>query len=296
MTLSFYYTFSQVSWFSSLESRAKITGTFFFLGPNEVAAFFTQYTMVLLGVFYYLKKGWNKWLLLALIIGNLFCVLFICSRAAYLALVVGLFLLFLVKDRKMLVLLIVVLIGWQVALPDKVKQRILQTTGDYGQLDESAERRLGIWNVSLDLFSKNPLAGIGYGVFRTLGYDLGDTHNIYIKVLVEQGVVGISILLVLMLCFFKEGYTLFRRGRDDLSKGFGLGFMACILALMVNNFFGDRFSYFELSSYLWIFAGLVSRLNRIEESEARDVYSLKQGKSPSPSVMRRRGGSLGLEQ
>src|SRR3989344_4140377 len=89
-----YYTSTQVTWFSSLESRAKITGTFEFLGPNEVAAFFNQYTLLLMSVYFAMKKGRNKLLLAGLILVNLYCVLFIFSRAAYVGIMIGMFVLF----------------------------------------------------------------------------------------------------------------------------------------------------------------------------------------------------------
>jgi hypothetical protein len=62
-----YYTVHQIHWYSNLESRSKITGTFQFLGPNEVAAFFNEYTIILLAIFYSMKKNKYKWPLLGLI-------------------------------------------------------------------------------------------------------------------------------------------------------------------------------------------------------------------------------------
>jgi len=68
------------------------------------------------------------------------------------------------------------------------------------------------------------------------------------------------IFLIVIFCFLRMGYVLYKKGEDDLSKGMGLGLMACIIVMMINNFFGDRWTYFELSAYLWILAGLVGRL------------------------------------
>ena len=99
MALMGYYTSSQVSWFSSLLSRGKIAGTFEFLGPNEVAAFYNQYTIILLSVYFFMKKGIKKTLLLLLILLNIYCMMFMYSRAAYLGAAVGLFLLFSFKNN-----------------------------------------------------------------------------------------------------------------------------------------------------------------------------------------------------
>lgn len=265
MVLMGYYTSAQVSWFSSLLSRGKISGTFQFLGPNEVAAFYNQYTVILLSVYFFMKKGIKKTLLLLLILLNTYCMMFMYSRAAYLAAAVGLFLLFAFKKRWLLIPLLLVALFWQTALPEKARERFESTTNEYGQLEESAERRVQIWEKGMELFRENFLVGIGYGVFSQLGYNLGDTHNIYVKILVEQGVVGMLIFLILIFSFIAEGFRLYAKGDDDLSKGLGLGLAVCMFVLLVNNIFGDRWSYLELSGYLWIFAGLVARLNIISQ-------------------------------
>ena len=276
MIIMAYYTVSQVGMFSALVSREKITGTFVFLGPNEVAAFLNQYTIILMSVYFFMKRKPIKLILLGLICVNLYCVLFLYSRAAYAGLAIGLFLLFLFKNRKLLLPLIMVLLLWQVVLPEKAIERIEGTKTEYGELDESSERRLVVWQKGLEIFKENSVVGIGFGVFRTLGYDLGDTHNIYVKILVEQGLVGLLIFLLVILAFMIEGFRLYKKGDDDFSKGLGLGLFVCMFVLSVNNFFGDRWSYFELSGYLWIFAGLVARLNIISSEENRPARPAKK--------------------
>lgn len=276
MAVMAYYTVSQVGMFSALVSREKITGTFVFLGPNEVAAFLNQYTIILMSVYFFIKRKSIKLILLGLIYANLYCVLFLYSRGAYAGLAIGMFLLFLFKNRKLLLPLILVLLLWQVVLPEKAIERLKGTKTEYGELDESSERRLVVWQKGLEIFKENPIVGIGFGVFRTLGYDLSDTHNIYVKILVEQGLAGLLIFLLVILAFMIEGFRLYQKGDDDFSKGLGLGLFVCMFVLLVNNFFGDRWSYFELSGYLWIFAGLVARLNIISNEENKPARPAKK--------------------
>ncbi len=278
-----YYTINQIREHAGLIGREQIKGTFQFLGPNEVAAFFNGYTVILMSVFYAVKKGIKKWLLLILILANLYSVIFLYSRGAYAGLMAGMFILFAVKDKKLLVPLILVLLFWQNVLPQNVVDRIKETKTEYGQLDESSQRRIDIWQQSLDYFKSNPIIGIGFGSFRHLGLDLGDTHNIYVKILTEQGLIGIIIFFITIFCFIKESWQLYQKGDDDLSKALGLGFFCCVFVMMVNNFFGDRWSYLEPNAYLWIFLGLVARLNvisqnlpSIEEPIPKKVKSIPQ--------------------
>ena len=283
MALMAYYTFSQVSWFSSLVSRAKISGTFQFLGPNEVAAFFDQYTLLLMSVYFFMRNGFKKRLLLLLILANLYCVVFMYSRGAYFATAVGMFVLFAIKNKKLLIPLILAVIFWQAVLPERALERITETTNEYGNLEQSAARRLSIWFIAWELFQQSPVVGVGFGVFRRLGYDLGDTHNIYLKILVEQGLIGIIIFLIVCFGFFREGLSLYRKGDDDFSKGLGLGLAICTLVMMINNFFGDRWGYFELGSYLWIYAGLVVRLKALS-AQSTQIKPAPRKKARKASV------------
>ncbi len=256
-----FYLLKQISWFSGIVSRDKIDGTFVYLGPNEVAAFYNQYTVFLLSLYFAMKNGIPKWLLLILIAMNVYCVIFLFSRAAYLGLVVGLFFLFALKKRILLIPLILLVLFWQVALPQEVRTRIEMTVSEYGELDPSVQNRIDVWRQSMDLFNKAPIFGIGFGVFRFMGFSLKDTHNIYLKIMAEQGIIGLIVFLVLIFIFLAQGWRLYRNGDDEASRAFGLGFSLLIIVLVVNNLFGDRWTYMEVSSYLWILAGLVSRLN-----------------------------------
>lgn len=271
------YLMRQIAWYNSILSRQKIHGTFVYLGPNEVAAFYTMYTVVLIGLYFSMKRGIPKIVVQGVIFLNGFCILFLLSRAAYIAFVIGLFFLFLVKGRKWLLPLILIAMFWQVALPEKVRERILMTTNEYGELDKSSANRLLVWEESLKLFGESPITGVGYGVFSRLGFQLGDTHNIYLRILAEQGLVGMVIFLLLLFIMFIQGIKLFRGGDDDLSKGLGLGFAVSIIVLMINNVFGNRWTYMELSAYLWIFAGLVARLNAFADEARQQKVGLNKG-------------------
>lgn len=280
-----YYTNDQVKWFSSLESRVKITGTFQFLGPNEVAAFFNSYVMIMLSVYFAMKHSRNKYLLLVVILVSMYCILFTYSRAAYAAFAAGLFLLFAIKNQKYIIPLVLAGLLWQTVLPEKAIERFKGTKNKYGELDESSQRRINIWETAMDLYQKNPVTGIGYGVFRNLDLDLGDTHNIYVKILVEQGMIGLALFLLAIFCFMREGLVLFRRGDDQMCRALGLGLFVCMFVLMINNFFGDRWSYLEPNSYLWVFGGLVSRLNNLGREPAATLAGPKKAPGIATAVI-----------
>jgi len=263
------YLLRQLVWFSTMASREKVHGTFVYLGPNEVAAFYTQYTVVLLGVYFFMRKNIFKLFLMGLIGINIFCIMFLFSRAAYVSLFIGLLMICMFKKKVLLLPLVLIGIYWNVFLPATMIERIEMTTNEYGEFDESTATRFIIWDRAFELFSESPLIGVGFGVFP---YESGgwDTHNTYLRILSEQGLVGLTIFLILVGCFFLQGVRLYSRGDDEMSKGLGLGFAVCIIVLIINNFFGNRWDYIEISAYLWAFAALVARLNIISANASRE--------------------------
>jgi hypothetical protein len=71
--------------------------------------------------------------------------------------------------------------------------------------------------------------------------------------------VGFGLLLVLLLAALMSGLQLMREGKNGFHRGLGLGFMGSTIALIVNNFFGDRFSATVIGGYYWLVWGLVDR-------------------------------------
>jgi O-antigen ligase len=121
---------------------------------------------------------------------------------------------------------------------------------------------LDLWDHAVDLFKNNPIFGVGFGGFRFTvpeGYKFKDTHSLYMKTLSEQGIIGIMLLLLIFSLALRSGQKLFKKGLTPFHRGLGFGFLGCVVAFMITNMFGDRWSYFVLGDYFWITWGLVDR-------------------------------------
>jgi O-antigen ligase len=232
------------------------------LGANHFGAFIAHYSSLLLGLFLVDKHKYRKWLYLAAVIVSGHPLLFAYSRGAYAAALAAVTVLGLIKKRALLVLVAVLIFTWQVLLPTTVVERIAMTESASGELEESAALRFGVWQHALRLFEENSIFGVGFNGFGlTLpeGARLTDTHNFYMKTAAEQGMVGLTLLAAVLLFALSSGWRLYRRGESDFHRGLGLGFVGCVIAVAVSNVFGDRWSYFTLGGYFWVFWGLVDR-------------------------------------
>jgi len=166
-------------------------------------------------------------------------------------------------------------VGWQTLLPVAVQQRIMMTTEDAEegqQFDSSTQQRLELWSDAMDLFKRNPITGAGFDTYSHLGRvgTFRDTHNYYVKVLAEMGVVGLLLFLVLLWKLLRAGTRLFFHATDPFWRGIGLGFTALLVSALIMNLFGDRWTYQQVDGFLWILFGCVLRgLTTLDEQAVK---------------------------
>ena len=251
------------------------------LGANHFGAFIAQYWALFLGLLFYDKDVKRRIIYLATILFGLHPLFFSYSRGAYMAAFSALAFYGIIKKRILLVGILVVYLFWQDILPPSVVDRILMTTGGSGELEHSAAVRLDLWDHAIELFREKPLFGIGMGGFGfTIAEEMfyKDSHNFYLKILSEQGVIGIGLLAIILYGALKSGFELMKIGGSGFHKGLGFGFLGCLIACIVNNMFGDRWSYPVLGGYLWLTWGLVDRGILLSKRGDEFVIKMANGK------------------
>ncbi len=257
---SFYRTMGEHD-LSSYSDAVREAGVLGFAGENGLAAFEAQFGLFLLGFYACEKKRWVRLGILGVLITASYSLLFSFSRGGYLAFLAGMAFLGVIKERKLLLIVVMLVIGWQVFLPTAVRERISMTRDSQGKLDSSAQVRVTLWEDAVELVEMNPWLGSGFFTYAYMGRmrHLRDTHNYYLKTLVETGIVGLMLFLWLLGRLFRSGFTLYRSTQDDFLRSLGLGFAALMVAAFVANLFGDRWAYLEVNGFLWVLLGLVMR-------------------------------------
>ena len=238
-------------------------------GSNQTAAFLAQFAMFFWGLAQFLKRKKFKLICYGLVATTVFTTMYTFSRGSYLALIVGVFVLGLLKDRKLLLLVAVFLMTWQTIVPTAVRERVTMTHDSSGRLEASAQERVNLWTAAEASIASNPIFGTGYATYQLQDHGAGlrDTHNWYVKVMVETGIIGMVFVLVLLQQLLALAYRLFRIADDPLYRGLGLGLFLAICSCMVANFFGDRWTYLEITGLLWVLVGAAARAIHLTESE-----------------------------
>ncbi len=238
-------------------------------GSNQTAAFLAQFTTFFWGFTQFVKRKKFKIYGYVLVAITLFAAMYTFSRGGYAAILVGVLVLGLVKDRKLLLLLGIFLLTWQAVVPKPVSQRVNMTENSNGHLEASAQERVELWTNAENSILHSPIVGEGFATFQMGEHvdNLADTHNWYVKVMVETGIIGLIIVLFLLQQLLATSYRLFKQATDPLYRGLGLGLLVATCSSLVANIFGDRWTYIEITGLLWVLVAAAIRASEFSLQE-----------------------------
>jgi len=143
----------------------------------------------------------------------------------------------------------------------------------------SGYTRLDAYEHNLRLTAKHPLFGMGPAGYAAyyMTYFPGAgmaTHNNYLDVISQTGVVGLSFCLWLFGALGWTGYKLWLRlkGRGDFAEGFAnatlAGWMGCVIAMGLGDWlfpfvYTQTIAGFDYAVYSWVFLGGMVALSNI---------------------------------
>jgi hypothetical protein len=265
--------------FSHFSYSVRDAGGMGYAGVNGLAAFEAQMLMLVLCLYHGERRAHIKLGYLVLIGTCGYCLLFSLSRGGYAAFLVGVAFLGIVRIRKLLVFAVILLVSWQAFVPGAVQERIMMTQDESGEIDNSAATRLALWEDAMEMFKRNPVSGVGMNTYAYLGRvgPYRDTHNYYLKVLVETGVIGFVFFVFLLFALFWSGFRLYRLADDRFLRFLGLGFAGWMVATIASNAFGDRWTFLQISGYTWAVLGIVNRSIEIVLNEEDEPEELEEG-------------------
>jgi putative inorganic carbon (hco3(-)) transporter len=123
--------------------------------------------------------------------------------------------------------------------------------------DLSLRRRAAYIRVGIQSFFENPLLGTGTGSFSKVWVDSREamffkmeerpSHNVYLQVLVDSGLIGLLIYLGLLIQVFRDILRSFQQyefKKDDQMKALGIAYMTSFLVIcsygLIRNILDDK--------------------------------------------------------
>ena len=206
------------------------------------------------------------------------------TRGAYLAAAAGVLFIALVKQKKLILPLLAVIILLMVFAPPFVESR-LHSIVDL-QHPENASRML-LWGTGLRIFADHPFVGVGdIDLYELLvqyaptgtAIEWGHLHNVLLQLLVTLGTLGFVVVVLLFVKIFITEWRILRQVKDDWFAGsVALGALAVFVGFQVNGLtewsFGDQ----EVVLLFWTSIGLAVGVGRLFSQDASLSGTPNQG-------------------
>jgi len=204
--------------------KARVGSTF--ENPNVLG----EYLVIIIPVAIAMLWGQRSWISRLLTMGlagiMVVCLVYTYSRGAYIGLMLAFALFAVLRDRRFIALGIIGLLLLPFILPPSVINRFTSI----GNLsDTSSSYRISVWLGSLKLAGDYWPSGIGLGLepFKLIypKYSLNaayahHSHNIYIQLLIEMGIVGFLAFLAMIVVYYKTLLAGFFKTRDKFISTF----------------------------------------------------------------------------
>ncbi len=259
------------SWIDASEQG--LTRAFsFVISPNVLGSYMALAAPVAVSFFFYERKRSWKWVWAAAALLILMALLLSGSRGAWLALFASVSILFVLIDRRLLLLGIGGAVA-AVTLVGPVRNRIVSLFSEEYMVKSLSDGRLARWLNAFDQMSYDPLFARGIGHYggavgaRHFGTTYVDSY--FFKTLAELGLVGIILFIWLMAVLVYRLYRTWKNHRGErehlLLAGLFTGLFAVILHNGVENIFEVPF----MNSYFWFLNGLVLAFPYLTKGDER---------------------------
>lgn len=233
---------------------------------GAMSAIFTTITAAL---FLFSEKGKARWLYLAAFVVQFVSMLFSYVRGSWLGFMAGVLILIFLKNKKWLLVLLVLLVVVFIAAPDSIQNRILSITDlSVG----SVQVRFTQWKNAVNIFKDHPIVGVGWidlgEIHRSYApagadlnyqaYRIGHFHNNFVMIAVCFGALGLLAVVYLIFKILQAEIQIFRKlpAEQPLMSAWVIGSIAAYVGFWVNGLFDWTFGDAEPATLIWLTIGL----------------------------------------
>ncbi|UUG68605.1 O-antigen ligase [Halomonas phage YPHTV-1] len=143
--------------------------------------------------------------------------------------------------------------------------------------------RTGIWESGIETFKESPIFGVGSGSFLEASVANSETgiaysaHNAYLSVLVENGIIGFMVFIIMLGTMFFNAYKINKKNPTRWLS------LTLIAAWMILSFA----SHAEAQKYTWIVFGIIVTISHIAKNDLESSFEQSKEKSNNKNLKRK---------
>ncbi len=244
--------------FSDIETRVVST----FENPNVLGEYLLLIIPVTVALVWSAPKNYNRFYHLLITGALMLCMIFTFSRGNWIGLMVAFFLFFAFYDRKFIWFGILLLLLSPLFLPDSIINRFM-SVGD--MKDTSTSYRVNIWFGTLAMLKDYWFCGIGpgteafnivYPYYAYSGVVAPHSHNLFLQILVEDGIMGFLVFLSILIVYFKSVISCVVKAKRGVLKATLIGLGAGMAGFLVQGLFDNVWYNYRIVLFFFLALGI----------------------------------------
>lgn len=252
-------------WLETAETGIRTRAFAIFANPNQLGEYLELMLPLTVGMLYLTTEKRQKLYYVGCAVLMLLAGLFTMSRGAWSALAVGLFVFALLEDKRLLLLFFV--IGVCVLALPFVTSRLEFVFSNAFIYSAAKGGRVLRWQTALRyLRQANPWLGLGFGMY---GGEVANNYpmvrdwtyywvdNYYIKLLAENGIIGLVSFCVMQLGVLYTGLRAWANAYHTKYRALTAGMLAGMLGVLVHGMFECMFDVKFVSTLYWTIAAML---------------------------------------
>ena len=264
-------TWTDTDMFEDIATRVVST----FDNPNVLGEYLLLLIPLGIAMFLSVKNGFSKVGHLAITAALCLCMIYTYSRGNWVGLIFAVFVFIMFYDTRFVWLGVIALL----AAPFVMSQNVIDRFTSIGDTkDTSTSYRVYIWMGTFNMLRDYWLCGIGLGsdAFNTIyphysyaGIVAPHSHNLYLQLLVENGILGLVSFLVILVAYFRAVISRITALQRSVCKAVITALAAGIFGYLVQGMFDNV--WYNYRVFYMFFAVLGLTMAAVNSSKGGDV-------------------------
>ncbi len=254
------------------------------LNSNHLSGYLIIYLPILISMKYGKRQDQRYyWGILATVVSTAL-VLTYC-RGGWYAAIIALTIMAFLKDKRLLVWMVVYILIYSWIFPPVTTRAV---SGLAPLQERNGIARLQFWLIGFKMWHENPIAGVGTGNYIYLhddyrirypyldrGFGPLNPHNSFVKLLAENGAVGLGLFLALLanlgskiISLLITGFQSQATGQPETQYALTVGAVCGLIAFLIQSNTNSLFHLARLAFGVWLISGAVVRHYSIQTAES----------------------------